>query len=95
MYHALAILAIGILAAPRSSALLNIAAIAMLLGVIGFSGGLYCMVFDLANLHWSVVPLGGLLMIVGWVFLAFAGFTIAVDTRDAGIAGGQRPAPSK
>lgn len=79
MYHALAILGIGILAARRCTWSLSLAALAMLLGVFAFSGGLYFIVFDLPELHWSIVPLGGLLMIVGWVLLAIAAFTIAVD----------------
>ena len=81
-YHALAILGIGILLARRgvvASVLLNIAAIAMLVGVAGFSGGLYCVIFDIAKLHWSIVPLGGLAMIVGWLTLVFGGILLQVD----------------
>jgi uncharacterized membrane protein YgdD (TMEM256/DUF423 family) len=82
MYHALAIFGIGLLLArsPRIVAVLgSIAAAVMLLGVAGFSGGLYAMVFDIAKLHWSIVPLGGGLMILGWLVLGAAGLCVATE----------------
>lgn len=85
-YHALAILGIGILLTRNrgiSGIMLNIAALIMLLGVAGFSGGLYFVIFDIAKLHWSIVPLGGLLMIIGWLLLALSGVFVAVDSTDA------------
>lgn len=83
MYHALAILGIGLLAMRKQSWLLCLATSAMLVGVAGFSGGLYAMVFDIAKLHWSIVPLGGLLMILGWIMLSAAGFCMACERPDA------------
>lgn len=86
VYHALAILGVGILL-TRSRGfgwfLLNCAALVMLLGVVGFSGGLYCMVFDLARLHWAVIPAGGMLMIVGWLVLAVAGIFASTGAAPA------------
>jgi uncharacterized membrane protein YgdD (TMEM256/DUF423 family) len=75
MYHALAIFGIGLVLSRRCTWLGNIAAAAMLLGVLGFSGGLYLVVFDVANLH-QIIPIGGLLMIVGWVALGASAFTL-------------------
>lgn len=78
-YHALAILGVGILLTRQRGVcgvLLNLAAVVMLLGVTGFSGGLYCTVFDVVKLHWAIVPLGGLMMIVGWLVLASAGLFV-------------------
>lgn len=86
MYHALAIFGIGLLAARASStgALLgSIAASLMLLGVIGFSGGLYAMVFDIVKLHWAVVPIGGLMMILGWLALGIAGCFVTIEKSPA------------
>jgi uncharacterized membrane protein YgdD (TMEM256/DUF423 family) len=77
MYHALAIFGIALLLMRSDSILPSIAALLMLLGVVGFSGGLYAMVFDIAKLHWAVVPLGGLLMILGWLMLGVAGLFVA------------------
>ena len=81
MYHALAIFGIGSLLtrSGRAGTIVgSSAALLMLLGVAGFSGGLYAMVFDLARLHWAVVPVGGLLMILGWLALGIAGCFVMV-----------------
>jgi uncharacterized membrane protein YgdD (TMEM256/DUF423 family) len=42
-------------------------------GIILFSGGLYLDVFTGDFFHWAIVPSGGLLLIVGWVFVAIHG----------------------
>jgi uncharacterized membrane protein YgdD (TMEM256/DUF423 family) len=41
----------------------------MLMGTLGFSGGLYSMVFADEIIHWSIVPIGGSLFILGWLHL--------------------------
>ena len=76
MYHALAIFGIGLVLSRRCTWLGNIAAAAMLLGVVGFSGGLYAMVFNVGKLT-AIVPLGGGLMILGWLALGAAGLCVA------------------
>ena len=67
MWHALALVAIG------ASGLRGLAAPAWLLGAgaLIFSGTLYIMA--LTGLRWlgAVTPIGGLLMIAGWLWLAF------------------------
>lgn len=82
MYHALAIFGIGLMVARRCTWSGGVAALLMLLGVIGFSGGLYAMVFDIAKLHWAVVPIGGLLMILGWLALAVSGLFVLAEGCD-------------
>lgn len=77
MYHALALLGVGILLSRRGSLLLNVAGVIFLLGVAGFSGGLYFMVFDVAHLHWSVIPAGGALLILGWLLVAITGALVS------------------
>jgi uncharacterized membrane protein YgdD (TMEM256/DUF423 family) len=77
MYHALALLGLGLWAARSPGKLLPAAAAAMLLGVAMFSGGLYVMVFVGNVLHWAIVPLGGLALIVGWLLLAVAAIAAA------------------
>ena len=79
LFHTLAMLSIAILLlhTPTARRTLNAAAILMLLGVLGFSGGMYLVVFDLGpSLHW-VIPIGGVLMIAGWLVLAAAGSLVA------------------
>lgn len=70
MVHALALLAVGILAVFRESTLLSTSAVLMFLGTLLFSGGIYLHVLTGQQIHWSIVPLGGLAWIVGWLVLA-------------------------
>ncbi len=72
MNHALALLAIGILATRQPNILLTIAAALLLLGVLLFSGGLYLIVFADNIVHWAIIPSGGLLMIGGWTVLTLS-----------------------
>jgi uncharacterized membrane protein YgdD (TMEM256/DUF423 family) len=73
MYHALALLAVGILLARFStdgSVWLNAAAWLFVAGTVLFSGSLY--VLSLSGVTWlgAITPLGGLAFLVGWVALA-------------------------
>lgn len=74
MYHALALLLVGVLAvSPRFSPhWLKIAALAFALGIVLFSGSLY--ILALSGLGWwgAVTPLGGVAFIVGWGALIVA-----------------------
>ena len=73
MYHTLALLGIGVLYRHGNRTGLSIAAWSFLLGVTMFSGPLYVIVFTALQPHWSIVPTGGVLFIVGWIALAAAG----------------------
>src|SRR5262245_15938669 len=73
MYHGLALLAVGLLGLARPSRWLTLAGCAFVAGVLGFSGGLY--VYTLTGTKWVgmfVVPLGGILFLVGWAALVVA-----------------------
>ncbi len=72
MHHALALLAVGLIAVQRPSHLLNAAGAAMTLGAVIFSGCLYALVLTGQRWLGAVVPIGGVLLIVGWVLLAVA-----------------------
>lgn len=75
MYHAIVLLIIGFYL-PFSTRLENITAWMLIIGTFLFSGSIYLLsmqhVWNM-NLRFlgPVTPLGGLLMIVGWVLLAF------------------------
>ena len=75
MWHALALLGTGVLGLSLKR---NFVAgpILTVLGVAGFSGGLYEIVFRGEATHWAIVPMGGMLMILGWTALA-AGILVA------------------
>jgi uncharacterized membrane protein YgdD (TMEM256/DUF423 family) len=71
MYHGLALLVVGLLAQTRPSRRLTIAGVCFVAGVVGFSGGLYA--YTLSGEKWIgqfVVPVGGVLFLVGWAALA-------------------------
>jgi len=72
MVHALALLAVGLLTARRCGLAINMAGTAMTLGTLLFSGCLYGWV--LVGSLWLVriVPIGGSLLIAGWVCLLVA-----------------------
>ena len=72
MYHALALLAIGVWQVSvsgtkpgQSSAWL------FLIGILLFSGSLYAYAFTGITKFGMITPLGGLAMIIGWALLAF------------------------
>lgn len=71
MWHALALVAVGLLAGRLAhSRLLALSGAAFALGSLCFSGGLYNLAFGgLAALH-PVVPVGGSLLMLGWLLLA-------------------------
>jgi uncharacterized membrane protein YgdD (TMEM256/DUF423 family) len=72
MYHALALLAVGLLAIRRCGWAVNVAGLAMTLGTLIFSGCLYAYVLGGPRWLGAVVPIGGTLMIAGWLALLVA-----------------------
>ena len=73
-YHALGLLGVAFIAHINSTKLVNIAGNLMFTGVLIFSGSLYLLV--ILNLKWlgAVTPIGGVLMVVSWVLLAWSIF---------------------
>ncbi len=69
-YHALALLAVGMLAAQRPSPLLTAACACFALGIPVFSGSLYALALGAPRGLGAVTPVGGLLFLVGWALLA-------------------------
>lgn len=73
MYHALAMLATGLLMLHHPSRCLSLAAWCFLGGIVFFSGALYILVIGgprWLGVPWGMVaPLGGTLQLVGWLAL--------------------------
>ncbi len=75
MYHALALLLLGVLYERSQSSLLNFAGIFFIAGVVLFSGSLYLLVSLKAMNKISttgvgmLTPIGGLFFIIGWALL--------------------------
>ena len=68
-YHALALLAVGMLMTLRPAAGLNLAGWCFAAGVPLFSGSLYVLAVSGARWLGAVTPLGGVLFMAGWVAL--------------------------
>lgn len=75
MFHALALIAIGILMSskllgPVTS--LNTAGYLMLVGIILFSGSLYVLSLTGIGILGAITPLGGVAFLIGWIMLIVA-----------------------
>ena len=82
MFHALAILIIGLWLRQGGAKLLNWAAILFCLGVLTFSGSIYLLVLFQISWIGPITPLGGLLLIAGWLCLCLAALKLD-ETTDA------------
>ncbi len=73
MYHALALIAVGLVAKIRPSRAVQAAGWLFSIGIVLFSGGLYLYAITGEKL-WGIIPppIGGTLFIIGWVSLAIA-----------------------
>ena len=78
MYHALALLAVGILWEKFSNRRMKWSANCFIIGIILFSGSLYLLTFlklqesNAVKFVGPITPLGGVFLITGWLFLLLA-----------------------
>jgi uncharacterized membrane protein YgdD (TMEM256/DUF423 family) len=78
MYHALALILVGILAQRMENSLFNYAGFFFIGGIVCFSGSLYllssfrAMNKAVPGFVYPITPLGGILFILGWILLLFA-----------------------
>jgi len=78
MYHALALIAVGILAQRVENSLISYAGFFFIAGIVCFSGSLYllssfrAMNKAVPGFVYPITPLGGILFILGWILLLFA-----------------------
>jgi uncharacterized membrane protein YgdD (TMEM256/DUF423 family) len=77
MYHALALLAAGLLAARAPGAAATAAGILFLAGTVLFSGSLYALALTGLRPLGAITPFGGVAFIAGWVALAVAALRAA------------------
>jgi uncharacterized membrane protein YgdD (TMEM256/DUF423 family) len=73
-YNALGLLGVAFIAHVNSTKLVNMAGNLMFTGVMIFSGSLYLLV--ILNIKWlgAITPIGGVLMVISWVLLAWSVF---------------------
>jgi len=68
-YHALALLATGILIQQQESRALHYSSLFFLVGILFFSGSLYVLCFTGIGILGAITPIGGIFFILGWIFL--------------------------
>jgi len=72
MYHALALLAVALLAARAPGGAVTAAGWCFVAGIVIFSGSLY--VLALSGVRWlgAITPIGGVAFLLGWILLVVA-----------------------
>ena len=73
MYHALAILLVGLMMAPMGGWAVHTAGWAFAIGIVLFSGSLYLLAITGTTAFGAITPIGGLAFLVGWGCLIIAG----------------------
>lgn len=81
MYHALALLGVAWVADRRKTLRPHFAGMAMFAGTIIFSGCLYALALTGVRAIGAIVPIGGILFIVGWMMLAVAGLGLGEESQ--------------
>lgn len=76
LVHALATIAVGTLAALRPAPGLAAAGWCFLVGTAIFSGCLFVLALTGVKILGAIVPIGGVLLIAGWMLLARAGWHV-------------------
>lgn len=70
-WHALALLAVGLLARTRATPALRFAACAFFVGIVVFCASLYALALGAPRMLGAVTPFGGVAFIAGWFALAW------------------------
>jgi uncharacterized membrane protein YgdD (TMEM256/DUF423 family) len=77
MYHALAILIVGLVAARLDGWLIRAAGWLFTAGIVLFSGSLYALALSGVTSLGAVTPIGGLAFLAGWACLVVAALAFA------------------
>ena len=75
MWHTLLLLLISIIGQHSPHKWLQTSSIAILIGIVIFSGSLYTMTLTNLRVLGAITPIGGLSLLFGWGALAFWAFT--------------------
>ncbi len=70
MYHAMAIVCLGLLSSRIDQSLLQVSGFSLLGGTLLFSGSLYALVLTGNRSLGAITPIGGALLIFGWLMLS-------------------------
>lgn len=74
MYHAFGLIIVALALQHFPGFPLEIAGWLFTIGIIIFSGSLYCLALSGHKLWGAVTPIGGLIWIVAWLFVCYAPF---------------------
>ncbi|MAE86266.1 MAG: hypothetical protein CMB80_26260 [Flammeovirgaceae bacterium] len=69
MFHALALLIVGVITKEKTHRLLKSVGYLFLFGILIFSGSLYILSITNITLLGAITPLGGVAFILGWILL--------------------------
>ncbi len=72
MYHALALIAVGLVQIKIDHPMLNIAGWCFVIGTVIFSGTLYALAITGQRWLGMITPVGGAIFILGWAAMAYA-----------------------
>lgn len=72
MYHALALLGVGILSTRWQTRALTVSTLLFTLGILLFSGSLYILALSGIGIFGAVAPVGGVCLMAGWASLIVA-----------------------
>ncbi len=72
MYHALAILAVGLVQIKIDHPMLTVAGWCFVLGIVIFSGTLYALSLTGIRILGMITPVGGAIFILGWAAMAYS-----------------------
>src|SRR5712692_5643569 len=72
MYHALALLAVGLAISQWPESKVQMAGWAFIFGIVVFSGSLYLL--SITGVRWlgAITPIGGVGFLIGWILLVWA-----------------------
>ena len=76
-YHALGLLTLAILTRVIPQLPIKASFLLIQIGIVFFCGSLYVMALGLPRILGAITPIGGALMIVGWLLLAWNAFKYA------------------
>jgi len=72
MYHALGLLAVGLLGLHKPGGLVDASGWAMLAGIVIFSGSLYALALSGVRALGAITPIGGVAFLAAWILFALA-----------------------
>lgn len=82
LMHAIALVAAGILQLIRPSLAARLSAASFATGVLLFCGSLYALAFGAPRTFGMIAPIGGVLLLLGWLALAVSGWRSAAPGPD-------------